>query len=542
MFATLYTPFQRLFSYTKVSQQLDPLARANLRNNLWAAFFEGVFMGGALNLLPYVAKKFANASDLEVEWLFKISAIGMASAVFVPMLLRGLGKVRQRVVLLTLRNIVVLMLPVAYLLTVHGGAVGEVSAGSDFNFWLMAITLAAAALSIAPVTSVAGLSMEMYPDSHRMQCVGCVSQVQIISVVGANALVSRLLDISPSSFWWLFPLLTLPSFIGHFRFFARLRSPVEESGQIRFLSFTLFDILRGPLRNRRFWLYQLVFALGGLPNLMAMPLYLILISGRQTLYLNYMLIGTISVTVPAIATMLTVSGWARVLDRWPNPFVGRGLLMVVWTLHPFTYAVAALLMACMGPAAAAQSSWMLGLLLFSGFLAGTLNAGGSLNWLLGSTYFAPSGEAAMYSGAHMVFNATRAFFGPMLGMGLYVIFNRRMAAAPWQVNLFGHAFAVATGFLPLFLIATGMMAAAAVFQFVLRWHYGPMPLPAQIVSTDPERRSEPLSSVTGGGLPVNGAVPAVTSDAADAQPGLDADAARPSRRLAPLPLSPGGSQ
>lgn len=246
----------------------------------------------------------------------------------------------------------------------------------------------------------------IYPDRYVSQAVGWISSVAAFSGLLLTLSSWWWLELWPEYYWGLFWLAGAGLFFGAW---AYSRIPTHQKNfyaQVsRIAPHTAF--LKGIRRfwsDRRFFRYELAFFIVGVAN--QMGLYLVPNLLNQTVGTSRMQISLIAVVIPSVTIILTSPLWGRYLAS-RTPMLARGLFSLMQTVTFALYTYGGL----------TQQIWPF---YIGSFVHSCSVAGGSINWLTGSFYFATPDSSALYSGIHVFLTGIRGIVAPIIARLLFI--------------------------------------------------------------------------------------------------------------------------
>ena len=267
-----------------------------------------------------------------------------------------------------------------------------------------------------------------YPATHRGAAVGWIKGIASIAGLALTLLGYWWFSFQPERYWMVYCFVAVMLF-GSTLCYARIplhRNNVFVQNNVQAPHRAFWEGLKIFVRDRRFLLFQLGFAMAGFANHMSMvfvaevltedviagrtveslmwaPLHDLLLTfwqpERQVVVT--LIVGFVVAVGPYLFMMSTSPFWGRVLDRI-NPMIGRSIFN---TFQGVAYA-------CYGYGGLTLQIWP--------FLVGTvLHAiglgGGQINWLTGSLYFAPKDRISLYNAVHVGLTGLRGMIAPLCG-------------------------------------------------------------------------------------------------------------------------------
>ncbi|MBD3674252.1 MAG: MFS transporter [Planctomycetaceae bacterium] len=246
----------------------------------------------------------------------------------------------------------------------------------------------------------------LYPDEHVSTAVGWTRSMAAMSGLILTLAAWAWLEWAPEYYWGLlwfagvgmlfggWAYTRIPTHRKNFYSGTRSRSPFP----------AFFRGMKEFWGDKRFLRYELAFFIVGIGNQMAM--YLVPNVLNEQMGVSRTHINLIAVVIPSVTIILTAPLWGRFLAN-QTPMLARGVFSVMQTFTFSLYAYGGV----------TQSLWP--------FYLGTLIhacsvAGGSINWLTGSFYFAGPERSALYSGIHVFLTGIRGVMVPIIGRMIYI--------------------------------------------------------------------------------------------------------------------------
>lgn len=225
------------------------------------------------------------------------------------------------------------------------------------------------------------------------------SRTMLVSAIVAYS-SGRLLDFSPDSYKWLFPLAGLFGFWSYYRYTlidirgGGMPQPVQKK---RFPFSDFFSILSG---DRRFLLYETFFFVYGLGFMITLPLIYFLFADE--LDMKYNDFASSYMVVPQIIMLILIPVFGRAMDRL-NPLRTSAIAFAVLAFWPLVLGFA-------------TQIWHA----YAAFVFyGVGMAAVQVTWTLGALFFAPEREAQKYHSIHVTLVGLRACFAPWLAVMLF---------------------------------------------------------------------------------------------------------------------------
>lgn len=246
----------------------------------------------------------------------------------------------------------------------------------------------------------------IYPDRHVSMAVGWISSVAAFSGLLLTFLSWWWLEVWPEYYWGLFWIAGAGLCFGSW---AYAKIPTHQKNFYAQTTRTAphSAFLKGLRRfwsDRRFFRYELAFFIVGVANQMGLPLVPKVLN--QTLGASLTSISLIAVVLPSVTVILTSPLWGRYLAS-RTPMLARGLFSLMQTFTFALYAYGGL----------TQQIWPF---YIGSFVHSCSVAGGAINWLTGSFYFATPESSALYSGIHVFLTGIRGILAPIIAWMLFI--------------------------------------------------------------------------------------------------------------------------
>jgi len=357
------------------------LSRPTFHYDRRAALLAGVF-GAGLGLLPIVAKKTFNASNMQVALL-----TGAPVAAHLLTLYWGHFARQRR------------KMPVVVTAWTVGRGLLLLAAFITDLWPLIVLACASYLINAAALPAYNAIWRHNYPTSVRGKLVSRVLRGNILVIASCSLLFGWLLDLDPFIYRILLPVAGL-SGVGAAMVFRRVRVRREvATTQEGRESFRLRKALGLLVHNPTFGKYLVAFFISGFASLMSLPMMVVFINDRFEA--SYVQQAVALRFLPLVLQLLLLPFWGRISDR-VNPMVVRATLSALWGISYLIWALAPGMMSIYG----AQC------------LRGVAMGGGTLVWLLGAMYFAPKEELPLYMGLHTTLTGVRGLIAPFLGVWL----------------------------------------------------------------------------------------------------------------------------
>ena len=359
-------------------------------------------------VIGVLAKKTFHVSELELATIMAAPIFANLTSFFWAMLARGRPKVPM---ISTLQASVLLLLGVISILpTTHYGPA-----------LLVAVVILIRCVLAGVVTLRSTIWRMNYPKQMRAQITSRFTILACLIIAFGPLIGFFIQDISPDSFRILYRVVALIGLVGVISF-SRIRvrgekqlleferqpvaTPSSDRPLNRFERFaaedrqTVWTVLREDHHYRWYMIWQFF---GGMANLIGnFALIRLVIELTAGLKYEYGISILITTTIPLIAAMLTISTWARYLDR-VHIARFRTRQGLFWILGQFGNWVAAV-------------SGMVGLFAISRMIVGISHGGGMLAWNLGHNDFAERHMVALYMGIHVTLTGVRGILAPYLAI------------------------------------------------------------------------------------------------------------------------------
>jgi len=370
-------------------------------------------------VIGVLAKKTFHVSELELATIMAAPIFANLTSFLWAMLARGRHKIP---LISTLQSaILLLLIVISFLPTTHYGP---------------AILVAVVILTRCALAGIVTLRSTVwrmnYPKRLRAQI---VSRFTILAslIVAFGPLVGFFIqDLSPDSFRILYRFAAMVGMVGMLSF-----SRIRIRGEKRLLQFELQPIASRPshfsnrperlepedrhtvwtvLRNDHHYRWYMIWQFfGGMANLIGnFALIRLVIELTAGLEYEYGISILITTTIPLVGAMLTISAWARYIDRVHiTRFRTRqGLLWIVAQFGNWMAGV----------------SGLVGLFAVPRMIDGFSRGGGMLAWNLGHNDFADRHMVALYMGIHVTLTGVRGILAPYLA--ILLLYGWRADAIP----------------------------------------------------------------------------------------------------------------
>jgi len=361
-------------------------------------------------VIGVLAKKTFHVSELELATIMAAPIFANLTSFIWEMLSRGHRKV-QCISMLQV-SVLLLLGVISFLPTVgYGPAL------------LVAVVILIRCALAGAVTLRSTIWRLNYPKRSRAQITGRFTLLASLIIAFGPLVGFFIQDIAPDSFRILYRIAALIGMVGVFSF-----SRIRVRGEKQLLKFeqqtatgpppeglsgcleqfaanerqTVWTVLRQDHHYRWYMIWQFI---GGMANLIGnfalIRLVIQLTAGLPYEYGTSILITT---TIPMVFAMLTISSWARYLDR-VHIARFRTRQGLCWIVAQFGNWLAAL-------------SGLVGLFGMPRMVDGVSRGGGMLAWNLGHNDFADRNLVALYMGIHVTLTGVRGILAPYLAMVL----------------------------------------------------------------------------------------------------------------------------
>ena len=286
---------------------------------------------------------------------------------------------------------------------------------------LAVLATTATAINALGVPMISASYSHIYPAEMRGRIVSLTRMLHGLAGMLSLLILSQVLERSPGSIAWVFPLAGVFVLLAVVRFTGMKQLRGMHVNRRGFKG--LLRVLAKDTQFRRFQLFQMLL---GFANLMAAPLVAVYVKEELNLAVDVAVLVVSGGAVEQALVLLSVRFHGGLFDRLgvvrhralASVLIGAGF--VVWGF--------------------ADSLW-LGIV--AGVLIGLGRAGGGVVWTIGSLYFAKRGDEGLYSGVHTSLTGLRGMLAPLAGLWVFE-------------NLIGRDYQ------SLFLIAAGMIFISAL--------------------------------------------------------------------------------
>ncbi|ABU57130.1 MFS transporter [Roseiflexus castenholzii] len=346
--------------------------RANVRIELFASFWYGLFFAASLTFFPVILRRLgATPFDLALYVIF--SYIGQTLSPLSLALLQRASPLCFSIIAWSFGRGLLLC--------------GALLTGAP---WLLALAALFWIAEALPAPAYARIMQQIYPPRYRGRAMSAVRIGVAIVVLVATPVAGWALDQVGHQ-----PLFALAAIFGVVSslIFSRVR-PLDGVAEPESPP-TLRELLPIVRRDRRFMLYLIVLVVYGFGAVMALPLYPLVQVSR--LQLSYTTIGYLNL-VQSIFWLAGFFVWGRLLDRYGPLWVLR-LSMLLAAFVPFTYVWAG-------------NAWML---LPAFICQGLMQGGFELGITTGVIDLAERGRVMEYTALQAAIIGVRGMLAPLLG-------------------------------------------------------------------------------------------------------------------------------
>lgn len=375
---------------------------------LRSQMLEGIFVGAVFQMIQIVGRKTIGVSEEMVILFSFFTSFGMFAVFIMPTLL-NLRSQKQMIVWTSV--------PCKLLL----------ASLALFTDPMIFFCIAALGLSLLKMQDPIRTSLlkTNLPATCRFRVVSHVRRMEFICFMTANFLAGYLMEWNGMWYRVIFPVSCLFSLAGTWMI-TQLREKLEDI-PVKIISIRQF---LGVMKTDKIYMqYQVLFSISGMVNLMGLPLYILYtVDVIEADFIEFSISRGI---LFGLASIISLTWWGRVMDRYPNPILMRAVLSLIWCLHPICY-IAATDMTMIYIA----DAWF-----------GFIFAGGQLNWMLGPLFFCNDREAPLYTTIHSFMNGIRGMIAPLLGIPLLALL----------------------GFIPTFILIAAVMFFNSIAIYWLYW-------------------------------------------------------------------------
>ena len=349
--------------------------RANIRIELLASFWYGLFFAASLTFFPVILRRLG-ATPFELALYVVFSYIGQTLSPLSLMLLRHMAPIRFSVIAWSFARGVLFF-----------GAL------SSNTLWLLALAALFWIAEALPSPAYARIMQQIYSPRYRGRAMSTVRIGVAIVVLIATPIAGWALDQVGHP-----PLFALAAIFGVVSslIFSCVR-PIDGTAEpenppaLR----ALLPIVR---HDRRFALYLLVLTIYGFGAVMALPFYPVVQVTK--LHLSYTTIGYLNL-VQSLCWLTGFFVWGRLLDRYGPLWVLR-LSILLAAFVPLTYIWA-------------SNAWML---LPAFICQGLMQGGFELGITTGAIDLAKRGHVMEYTALQTATIGVRGMLAPLMGAAL----------------------------------------------------------------------------------------------------------------------------
>lgn len=357
--------------------------RHTYRFDLCSAVLDAFFMGTVFQLLVFVGRKAVLLTDSQHNVLMAALHVGLLAT---PLVQAIVPLRRKEFVLATWIvgrcSCLLLLFPYFH----HGWPFALLAT------WIMSF-------SVLRLPAHSSILRSNYPAEIRNRVLSRVRLIQLLVTVPSSLIVGMLIELSEALYFPLAVLSALLSLAGAWQY-----SRIQPCGEVRGTErtalvplHTLWHIFR---HDRQFCLYELLYTLGGIPNLWSLPLYVRFISDMEGgLGARWWEIAIMVGLLQPVITAISLPSWGRLHDWLGTPLLQRAVVCVVFALHPMIFYYAD------------SVAWAYAAYIVFGFVS----SGASLNWILGALSFGKPEQATAYSSIHTMLTGVRGVIAPWIG-------------------------------------------------------------------------------------------------------------------------------
>ncbi len=378
------------------------MARRNYRHELTSVCFMSAVVacvdGG---VIAVIADKAFDASEIEITILASAAALSHITSFLWARMLHGRDRVKMTVAMQAGVSACVLAI-----------------AAAPFNqtgVWVLLIgTLLARACVAGVITARGDLWRANYPRAERGRITGKLTILATIILSTVAVFVGWVMDrpwATPDAYRWIYVGFALLSVIGMYAF-SRMRwrgrsahlenerAQREDEDWLGGGTRAMLGVLRDDHEYRQ---YMVAMFLLGLPNVAAIPLFIVALGDRFDL--DYTASMMLTQVLPVLVPVLVIPLWANLIDRVH--------VIRFRTYHSWSFVLANLLMGLGFVLQSYEVLFVARVALGVGF------GGGMLAWNLGHNDFAKRDLATLYMGIHVTLTGVRGLIGPFIGLLLY---------------------------------------------------------------------------------------------------------------------------
>jgi len=250
-----------------------------------------------------------------------------------------------------------------------------------------------------------GIMKEIYPDSYRGRAMGYIRAEQAISAIFACYIGGVLLD--RISYGYIFPLAAIIGLLS-LVFFAKIKvknepklKNVKKQG---FIPSEAIDIFK---KDRRFFIYSLIFFTYGFGNLLAMPLYPIFLV--DILQASNSLVGKLG-SLSSLFCIISYIFWGRYIDK-KGPLKSLTICFLLSSFIPLLY----------------STSFNLSFIILASIIFGLNVGSGELSRINYIIKISKTENVQTYWGIDFTLMGVRGLIAPFIGVGLMNLLGIRTA-------------------------------------------------------------------------------------------------------------------
>ena len=242
----------REFIWKPYFDQFPLTDRVTHYREIWAAFLVGIFMGGALTLVPIIARRIGMSST-GITVMLSMPFVGNLFSLYFG---HHVQKRRDTMPFVFWPGVTSRLLVVA---------VAFFSTPIPFLVIMSFYYL----ISTIPAPAYASIMRTNYSDPHRGKIMSNIRIIRTVMSAGLAYLAGHFLDLNPEAYRWILPLSGCFG-IGASIVFKKIRVRQDRSPQAVPLSFR--RALRTLREDRQFLVFMLIFFFCAGPSKMAIPL------------------------------------------------------------------------------------------------------------------------------------------------------------------------------------------------------------------------------------------------------------------------------
>jgi len=352
-----------------------------------ASVLWGIFYGLSLAFFPVIARKIG-ASSFQIALLTAAPFLGSLFTLYWSRLSNRSNKMQFFIWIKTLARTVIFLMFLA------------------INPWVfIIIVFLNAFFEQAGSPAYTGIMKEIYPDSHRGRAMGYVRGEQAISAIFACYIGGILLD--RISYRYIFPLSAIIGLLSLF-FFAKIKVKkqlkVENVKKQGLIPSEAIDVFR---KDKRFFIYSLVFFTYGFGNLIAMPLYPIFLV--DILHASNALVGKLG-SLSSLFWIISYILWGKYIDK-KGPLKSLTICFLLSSFIPLLY----------------STSFNLSFIILASIISGFNIGNGELSRINYIIKISKTENVQTYWGIDFTLMGVRGLIAPFIGVGLMNLVGIRTA-------------------------------------------------------------------------------------------------------------------